>query len=248
MTKGIIRSITLILIIALIGTSCVFADESESKGQDRWTMTITTFDANGGYCGTGFTSNQPGTSYGTMPVPTRSGYVFTGWFPDGYGETIEVTGSSTVPSQDRTLYAHWGYPRTLHNIGADKYLNIDGSNLTSLYNGMNITVWSNSGSNEQKWLWDGCIERYYMKSYVDRNYGLNVHRSGNPYNCNIRKVIGNEADAQLYWIPVPLGGSFIGYLVKLRNYDLYLTAGGSTNGSNVYWAPRDVNNDYQLWE
>ena len=48
-----------------------------------------------------------GGSYGTLPTPTRTGYVFDGWFTAVTGG-VEVTSSSTVSSSEaHTLYAHW---------------------------------------------------------------------------------------------------------------------------------------------
>ncbi len=47
-------------------------------------------------------------TYGTLPTPTRSGYVFNGWneMSDGSGNTI--TSSTTVSSvSDHTIYAKW---------------------------------------------------------------------------------------------------------------------------------------------
>lgn len=126
------------------------------------------------------------------------------------------------------------------NVGAGKCLNISGDNITSLSNGMNVTLWSNSGTNEQKWN-TSLGSNVYIKSVVDSQYGLNVYRSGNPYNCNIYKIAGNETDAAIDI--VPSGSS---YKIKLHNYGLYLTVGASTNGTNVYWAESSTSS-YQNW-
>ena len=128
------------------------------------------------------------------------------------------------------------------NVASGKCLNIHGENVTSLYNGINVTVWSDSGTNEQKWRVDNNSSYYYVKSTIDIAYGLNVYRSGNPYNCNIHAISGNETDAQ-----VDLIFTIYGVKIKLHNYDLYLTAASSSNGANVYWSPNSNNNGYQLW-
>lgn len=39
----------------------------------------------------------------------------------------------------------------LTNVGANKCLNIYGSNSTSLSHGINVVIWADSGTNEQKW-------------------------------------------------------------------------------------------------
>lgn len=241
-----LRIVSLVLAIVFVASVCVFADPDSREQPNRATVT-TYFDVNyePGYIYT--MVNNAGSTYGSVPAPTRSGYVFLGWFPESFGEDDEITGSTIVPTESRTVYAHWAVPRGLYNVGSGKMLNIDGSNLTWLYNGMNVTVWQNSGSNEQKWLYDNCQNKFYIKSYVDRAFGLNAYRSGDPWNCNIRSVIGNETDAQVRWSYTPTP-DWSGYsLIELKNYGLFLTAGGSANGSNVYWAPYDAGNSYQYW-
>lgn len=45
--------------------------------------------------------------YGTLPVPTRSGYIFNGWFTKSSGGT-KITDSTIVSiTANQTLYAHW---------------------------------------------------------------------------------------------------------------------------------------------
>ncbi len=127
------------------------------------------------------------------------------------------------------------------NVGASKCLNISGDNLTSLTNNMNVTLWDDSGTNEQKWVISSLSDSVYIKSVIDTAFGLNVYRSGNPYNCNILKLEGNGTDSL---IDIQTSGNY--YKVKLHNYNLYLTVGESTNGTNVYWAESSTS-DYQKW-
>ena len=72
----------------------------------HWTIKSYTvvFDANGGSGGV-FKSYNHGSILGDLPVPTREGYAFVGWFTAVSGGT-QVT-ASTVVSADITLYAHW---------------------------------------------------------------------------------------------------------------------------------------------
>ena len=45
--------------------------------------------------------------YGTLPVPTKNGYEFTGWYTQEEGGNL-ITASSVVKITDKqTLYAHW---------------------------------------------------------------------------------------------------------------------------------------------
>ena len=75
----------------------------------QWTPNkyTVTFNANGGTVSPNTMSITYGSTYGTMPTPTKIGYTFTGWFTaatDGtqITSTTKVTGTANV-----TLYAHW---------------------------------------------------------------------------------------------------------------------------------------------
>lgn len=55
-----------------------------------------------------------GATYGTLPVPVRSGYAFVGWFTDPDAGT-EVKDTDTVSiTADTTLHAHWEAMSILH--------------------------------------------------------------------------------------------------------------------------------------
>lgn len=153
---------------------------------------------------------------------------------------------SVDPSPMGTVYR-------ISNLGAStsalkKCLNIYGSNLTSLYNSINVTLWSeDTSSNEQKWEIAELGGDVQIKSVIDTAYGLNIYRSGNPYNCNIYKIAGNEADATFDILAADSNGyrkvrwtSANGSVVK------YLTVGGSADGTNVYWGDVSSSN-YQKW-
>ena len=63
------------------------------------------FNANGGTVSTASSAVHNGSSIGTLPEPTRSGYAFDGWYTAASGGN-RVYSSTTVTS-DMTLYAHW---------------------------------------------------------------------------------------------------------------------------------------------
>ena len=121
-------------------------------------------------------------------------------------------------------------------------MNIYGDNVTSHYNNQNVCLWTDSDTNEQKWSIGNIGNSTYIKSIIDSSYGLNVYRSGNPWNCDLYPINGNETDAM-----VDLIWTNNGYKIKLHNYNLYLTAGSSSNGSNVYWSSSS-SSVYQVWE
>ncbi len=63
------------------------------------------FNPNGGSVTPTSKTYNTGSTYGTLPTATRTGYTFTGWYTAASGGT-QVTSSSTVTG-NVTLYAHW---------------------------------------------------------------------------------------------------------------------------------------------
>ncbi len=113
---------------------------------------------------------------------------------------------------------------------AGKCLNIYGDNLTSLSNNRNVCIWTDSGSNEQKWTIQTIGTGVYIQAYIDHAFGLNVYRSGDPWNCDIHTISNNETDAKVDIIETTGG-----YYIKLHNYNMYLTVTSSQDGGNVCW-------------
>lgn len=125
------------------------------------------------------------------------------------------------------------------NVGANKCLNVDGDNVTVLSAHKNVSLWSNSGTNEQRWIISNLGYNTFIKSKINLGFGLNVYRVGNPYNCDLFEIVGNETDALVNIVP---DGD--AYLIQLANYPtLYLT----TNGTNVYWSDQYITSNYRRW-
>lgn len=85
------------------------------SNQAKATCTVTpasvtypvTFNPNGGTVGTKSKNVTIGSTYGTLPTPTRTGYSFDGWYTketDGTKVTETTTVGANPPT---TLYAHW---------------------------------------------------------------------------------------------------------------------------------------------
>ena len=70
-----------------------------------------TYDANGGNCGQTLSYATSSSKSVTLPTPTRSGYIFAGWYDAASGGTrVGGAGDSYTPSANITLYAQWGKP------------------------------------------------------------------------------------------------------------------------------------------
>ena len=69
------------------------------------TMNIT-LNPNGGSISESELSVNIGSTYGSLPTPTRDGYAFTGWYTDAENGD-EITNDTKVIENLSTLYAHW---------------------------------------------------------------------------------------------------------------------------------------------
>ena len=70
------------------------------------------FNANGGTVSTSSKTVTNGSTYGTLPTPTRTGYQFNGWYT-GRTAGSKVTSTTKVPASasTQTLYARWSKPK-----------------------------------------------------------------------------------------------------------------------------------------
>ena len=68
-----------------------------------------TFDGNGGTTPTASMNVDKGAAAGTLPVPTRDGYQFTGWNKATDGKGNEFV-AATVVDENVTVYAQWVVP------------------------------------------------------------------------------------------------------------------------------------------
>lgn len=80
-----------------------------------------TFNANGGSVSENERDVEDGAKIGPLPLPTRNGYAFEGWYTSAEGGT-EVT-ADTIITQDMPIYAHWG-DVYVAKIGETKYTTI----------------------------------------------------------------------------------------------------------------------------
>ena len=71
------------------------------------TSSILNFNANGGKVSTTEKLIYYGQAYGDLPVPTRTGYEFTGWYTAASGGTKVTANTIVTVLANQTLYAHW---------------------------------------------------------------------------------------------------------------------------------------------
>ena len=71
------------------------------------TYTVT-LNPNGGSVNPTSTTVTYNSTYGTLPTPTREGYIFDGWYTaQTGGDKIESSTIVTTSANNQTLYAHW---------------------------------------------------------------------------------------------------------------------------------------------
>ncbi len=66
-----------------------------------------TLDANGGTTSTTTLTVTYDSTYGILPVPTRTGYTFEGWYTSASGGTPVTSSTKVSITSAQTLYAHW---------------------------------------------------------------------------------------------------------------------------------------------
>lgn len=75
----------------------------------QWTRSTCkiTFNANNGTVSTKEKLVECGKTYGTLPVPTRTGYSFAGWYTAVSGGSLVSESTLVNSNSDHTLYARW---------------------------------------------------------------------------------------------------------------------------------------------
>ncbi len=73
----------------------------------HWSANEYTVTLNGNGGTSSSVSVTYGSTYGTLPTPTRAGYTFVGWFTASSGGTKVTLSTAVSSASSHTLYAHW---------------------------------------------------------------------------------------------------------------------------------------------
>jgi len=92
-----------------VKASNAYGDSAFSTGDSgRRAVAVTvSFDAQGGTVSPSSQTYAVGSTYGSLPTPTRSTYTFGGWWTAVGGTGVQIVGSSVVSASYTTLYAKW---------------------------------------------------------------------------------------------------------------------------------------------
>ena len=88
--------------VTLTGNQTLYAHWSENPQ----TYTLY-FDPDGGSVSQNSKTVTYGSSYGTLPTPTRNGYTFDGWYTSADGGSLVTSNVTVRLTYNQTLYAHW---------------------------------------------------------------------------------------------------------------------------------------------
>lgn len=130
--------------------------------------------------------------------------------------------------------------------GAGKCLNLYGNEQVSDHR--NVCIWARSTGKAQSWLIKAFGSNHKIVTALDQTYALNYHWTsgkGNPGNCNIHPQAGNDADSSITLVAVNATDGI--YKIKLKNYNLYLTAKGTGDNADVRWEAPVSSGTTQQW-
>lgn len=133
-------------------------------------------------------------------------------------------------------------------------LNLEGlTPVVGYSNNRNVNLWSIDYTTDMKWYLEIPRNAGYARLHCrgKPSFGLDYYYgSSNPGNCDIYKIAGNEEDSKINFRTISAGENRYRIQCYRNNSDndLYLTATGFTNGSDVRWQPLDYSkNSQQIW-
>ncbi len=208
-----------------------------------------TFNVNGGTAADYTIINGDyGVAFGTLPVTSRTGYNFLGWFTEQNGGT-EISASTTMPAENHTYYAHWEiieYTITYDLGGEDQ----DSSPINSTENpggytveNSNITLkpatpgdswhnfvgWALSRETEE-----GLTDNFVIDTSEVKNITVYAIFQANPYTVTFdpdngeatieKAIVGTEPVGELPEDPEKAGYEFLGWFVNGKKIDETFTS------------------------
>lgn len=137
--------------------------------------------------------------------------------------------------------------RLRSHAGTGVYLNVTGNEQVSQNRNVN-TISLNPNLAALKWVIKSYSAGYKITTQLNSNYALNYYWSngaGNTGNCDIHTQIGNDTDSCVVFQYIAQSNML--YKIKLKNYDLFLTASGTGHEASVTWKANTGLSD-QHWQ
>ena len=191
-----------------------------------------TFDLNGGGSVSPTSKSVTvGSTYGTLPTPTRTGYTFNGWYTSSGSAGTKVTSSTKVQaSMNHKIYAHWTqktYTVSFNSNGGSSvssktvgYGNSVGSLTTPSKTGYSFQGWYTSSSGGSKISSSTVITSSvtYYAHWSAASYTVTFNGNGGTstsrtvtYNNSIGTLPSSNRDGYTFngWYTAASGGSSI---------------------------------------
>ena len=96
------------------------------------------YNANGGSVSATSKTVTYGSTYGTLPTPTRTGYTFAGWYTLASGGTKVTSDTKVTITGAQTLYAHWS--ANTYTVSYDGNGGTGAPSAQSKTHGINLTL------------------------------------------------------------------------------------------------------------
>lgn len=202
---------------------------------------------------------KDGNSYGTLPVPSREGYDFDGWYTSSTGGS-EVT-SSTKAGSNATVYAHWNPKVYLisynANAGGESISNIPSNQTKKHYETVNLDITSrvlyraNYNFNYWNTSPDGSGTAYDKQNYKysdNRDVVLYAQWDGIPKSVYFEPQGGTVS---VSYIDVKYGSPYGELPVPVRdgyNFKYWKTSSGTVISSSTIMAESSGIRLYAEWE
>ena len=185
-------------IVVLTGNQTLYAHWT--KKDVSYTLS---FHANGGSVAMASKTVKAGEAYGELPTPTRSGYLFDGWYTAMEGGSLITASTKVTLTENQTLYAHWKkQERDIFNPLEEGYSFMNSREDLGLPNSyvIPLDLWiSVYGDQLGRSLYD-----QYADKWAGSCFGFSV-TSTEFYNGNLSTTAYGGRDT--YYIPVPRNAS-----------------------------------------
>ena len=186
------------------------------------TYTVT-FNANEGSVSPNSKQVTYGSTYGTLPTPTRSGYLFDGWFTAASGGT-QVTSSTPVGiTSTQILYAHW--TRNTYTITYNANGGSGAPSSQTKYHGKNLTLSSTKPT---------------RRGYNFLGWSTNRSATSATYSAGGNYTANSSATLYAVWGKAVTS-------VTINKGDQWIANNGSTVDFNATVSPSDATNKTVTW-
>jgi len=235
-------------------TQVIKVTEHTLYARYRGAKRVLTYDANGGTVSSAGNDVYYQEPYGRLPIPSRNGYAFGGWYTQKEGGTPVQEGTIVESKTDITLYAHWnekGYTVRFDAKGGKvdtatlevRYGEAPENLPTATRNGFKFLGWYAS-KDSTKPISEEDISRItedktYIAKWEGEQYTLTLDANGGEVKSKTKPVVLGKTYGSL---PVPrrTGYRFAGWYTKSA-------LGSKVTESTVVIVPEN-HTLYAMWE